>query len=175
MKERNFLPWAMAIQPLAAIHELLESYAGILEKLKMHESPENTKASKGPRSVPDCYKAWVTKLIKPYFTENGFNNKENDTEVQRELRDKMKEFACEDLKYEECLSKNGHILPTGQWYAPSAVIKHAWYCMVLHGVAWYCMVLHCIACYCMVLHGVTWYCMVLLGIAWYCMVLHGIA
>ena len=21
--------------------------------------------------------------------------------------------------------KNGHILPTGQWYAPSAVIKHA--------------------------------------------------
>ena len=29
------------------------------------------------------------------------------------------------------------ILPTGQWYAPSAVIKHAWYCMVLHGVAWY--------------------------------------
>ena len=33
--------------------------------------------------------------------------------------------------------KNGHILPTGQWYAPSAVIKHAWY-------AWYCMVLHCI-------------------------------
>ena len=23
--------------------------------------------------------------------------------------------------------KNGHILPTGQWYAPSAVIKHAWY------------------------------------------------
>ena len=23
-------------------------------------------------------------------------------------------------------NKNGHILPTGQWYAPSAVIKHAW-------------------------------------------------
>ena len=33
--------------------------------------------------------------------------------------------------------KNGHILPTGQWNAPSAVIKCAWYCMVLHGVAWY--------------------------------------
>ena len=115
MKERNFLPWAMAIQPLAAIHELLESYADILEKLKMHESPENTKAAKGTWSVPDCYKAWVIKLIKPYFTENGFNNKENDTEEQRELRDKMKEFACEDLKYEECLNNNqGHEAAAGR-------------------------------------------------------------
>ena len=61
--------------------------------------------------------------------------------------------------------KNGHILPTGQWYAPSAVIKHAWYCMVMHGIAWYCMVLH----------GTAWYCLVLHGIALYCMVLHGIA
>ena len=57
------------------------------------------------------------------------------------------------------------ILPTAQWYAPSADINDAWYCMVLHGIAWYCMVLH----------GVAWYCMVLHGIAWYCMVLHGIA
>ena len=62
-------------------------------------------------------------------------------------------------------AKNGHILPTGQWYALSAVIKHAWYCMVLHGIAWYCIVLH----------GIEWNCMVLHGIALYCMVLHGIA
>ena len=27
------------------------------------------------------------------------------------------------------------ILPTGQWYAPSAVINDAWYCMVLHCIA----------------------------------------
>merc|ERR1711973_749143 len=33
------------------------------------------------------------------------------------------------------------ILPTGQWYAPSAVINVPWYCMVLHGIAWYCIVL----------------------------------
>ena len=64
-----------------------------------------------------------------------------------------------------CIAKNGHILPTGQWYAPSEVINDAWYCMVLHGNAWYCMVLH----------GIAWYCMVLHGIALYCMVLHGIA
>ena len=36
-------------------------------------------------------------------------------------------------------AKNGHILPTGQWYAPSAVINDAWYCMVLHGIALYCI------------------------------------
>ena len=62
--------------------------------------------------------------------------------------------------------KNGHVLPTGQWYALSAVIiDDAWYCMVLHSIAWYCMVLHDIAWYCMVLHGIAWYCMVLHGIA----------
>ena len=37
------------------------------------------------------------------------------------------------------------ILPTGQWYAPSAVINDAWYCMVLHGIALYYIVLHGIA------------------------------
>ena len=67
------------------------------------------------------------------------------------------------------------ILPTGQWYAPSAVINVPWYCMVLHGIAWYCMVLHCIAWYYMILHGIACHCIVLHGIAWYCMVLHGIA
>ena len=50
-------------------------------------------------------------------------------------------------------NKNCHILPTGQWYAPSAVILKA--CMVLHGIARYCMVLHGIAWYCMVLHGIA--------------------
>ena len=57
------------------------------------------------------------------------------------------------------------ILPTGQWYAPSAVINYAWYCVVKHGIALYCMVLH----------GIAWYCMVLQGIALHCMVLHDIA
>ena len=67
------------------------------------------------------------------------------------------------------------ILPTGQWYAPSAVINDAWYCMVLHGIALYCIVLHGIAWYCMVFHCIAWYCMVLHVIALYCMILHGIA
>ena len=68
-------------------------------------------------------------------------------------------------KVTEVKDKNGLILPKGQWYAPSAVINDAWYCMVLH----------CIALYCIVLHGIAWYCMVLHDIAWYCMVLHGTA
>ena len=63
-------------------------------------------------------------------------------------------------------AKNGLILPTGQWYAPSAVINDAWFCMVLHGIALYCMALDCIAWYCMVLHDIARYCMVLHGIAW---------
>ena len=67
------------------------------------------------------------------------------------------------------------ILPTGQWYAPSAVINDAWYCMVFHGIELYCIVLHGIEWCRMVLHGILWYCMVLHGIALYCMVLHGIA
>ena len=72
----------------------------------------------------------------------------------------------ESAKSTLCLiEKMAIILPTGQWYAPSAVINDAWYGMVLHGIALYCIVLH----------GIAWYCMVLHGIAWYCMVLHGIA
>ena len=56
----------------------------------------------------------------------------------------------EDIKIKMAI-----ILPTGQWYALSAVINDAWYCMVLNGIAWYCMVLHGIALYCMVLHGIA--------------------
>ena len=48
------------------------------------------------------------------------------------------------------LKKMAIILPTGQWYAPSAVINDAWYCLVLHGIALYCIVMH----------GIAWYCRV---------------
>ena len=33
------------------------------------------------------------------------------------------------------IKKMAIILPTGQWYAPSADINDAWYCMVLHCIA----------------------------------------
>ena len=57
-------------------------------------------------------------------------------------------------------SKNSHILPTGQWYAPSAVINHPRYCMVLHVIVWYCMVMNGIAWNCMELHGIAWFCII---------------
>ena len=38
--------------------------------------------------------------------------------------------------------KNGLILPTGQWYAPSSVISDAWFCMESHGIALF--------------HGIAW-------------------
>ena len=70
-------------------------------------------------------------------------------------------FVAEHIKCGEftCMikNKNGHILPTGQWYALSAVINDAWYCIVLHEIALCCIVLHGIAWYCMVLHGIAWY------------------
>ena len=69
------------------------------------------------------------------------------------------------------IKKMAIILPTGQWYAPSAVINDAGYCMVLHCIAWYCTILYGIAWYGMVLHGVAWYCMVLHGIALSCTIL----
>ena len=59
--------------------------------------------------------------------------------------------------WKKLIAKNGIILLTGQWYAPSAVINDACYCMVLHGIALYYMVMHGIAWYCMVLHGIAWY------------------
>ena len=103
------------------------------------------------------------------------------------MMDKKVEVLSKDMKVGrislvECLSgnkqverylesyKNGLILPTGQWYAPSAVINGTWYCMVLHGIAWYCIVLHGIAWYCrycLVLHGIALSYMVLHGITWY--------
>ena len=77
-------------------------------------------------------------------------------------------------KYDFCV-KNGLILPTGQWYAPSAVIKHPRYYMVLPGIAWYCMVLHNTSWYCMLMHGIAWYCMILHGFVSYCIVSYDIA
>ena len=48
-----------------------------------------------------------------------------------------------------CLQKRLYTLhtveSTGQWYALSAVIYDAWYCIVLHSIAGYCIVLHGIA------------------------------
>ena len=74
-----------------------------------------------------------------------------DAEVDAVLYDYVGDFSYGENEW----IKMAIILPTGQWYAPSAVINAAWYCMVLHGIAWYCMVLHGIALHCIVLHGIA--------------------
>ena len=45
-----------------------------------------------------------------------------------------KVYGVDDTDTEDN-EKMAIILPIGQWYAPSAVINDAWYCMVLHGIS----------------------------------------
>ena len=47
------------------------------------------------------------------------------------------------------LCKNGLILPTGQWYAPSTVINDA---PIMHYLALSCTVLHYLALFCTIMH-----------------------
>ena len=42
-------------------------------------------------------------------------------------------------------AKNSHILPTGQWYAPSAVNYSALACNILHYLALFYIILHYLA------------------------------
>ena len=55
-------------------------------------------------------------------------------------------------------AKNSHILPTGQWYAPSAVINDA---LIIRYLALSITALHCLALYCTVLHRLALSCTVL--------------
>ena len=129
---------------------------------------------------------WDEALLSPVYKHWApFSSKSNIFQGQPTSEVEWGRFIDICHQFQLWSKKMAIILPTGQWYAPSAVFNVPWYCMVLHGIAWYCMVLHCIAwyymilhgiaCHCIVLHGIAWYCMVLHCIAWYCMVLHGIA
>ena len=71
----------------------------------------------------------------------------NPPQRQQYLRGHQKSIMTVGVKKQRLSEKMAIILPTGQWYAPSAGINDAWYCMVLHGIAWYCMVLY----------GIAWY------------------
>ena len=62
-------------------------------------------------------------MIEGYFVRTieeviGANPTLKKTKIQQEPAKAEKEVGC-------CSRKNGHILPTGQWYAPSAVINDA--------------------------------------------------
>ena len=68
--------------------------------------------------------------------------------IELEVQDVLEQFLelarqSDDSPTEKTGEKSGKpkqnkmaiILPTGQWYAPSAVINDSWYCMVLHYIA----------------------------------------
>ena len=58
---------------------------------------------------------------------------------------KFRNVISDNCQKASMMWKMAIILPTGQWYAPSAVINDAWYCivlMVLHGTALSCTIPH---------------------------------
>ena len=61
---------------------------------------------------------------------------------------------CE-VNMQETYGKNSNILPTGQWYAPSAVNYSALSCTVLHYLALSCTILHYLALTCTILHNLA--------------------
>ena len=58
-------------------------------------------------------------------------------------------------------AKNSHILPTGQWYAPSAVNYSTLSCTILHYLALSCTILHYLALSCTISHSLVLSCTIL--------------
>ena len=71
--------------------------------------------------------------------------------------------------------KNSHILPTGQWYAPSAVNYSALSCTNLHFFALSCTILHYLALSCTIMHYLAQSCTILHYLALSCTILHYLA
>ena len=65
-------------------------------------------------------------------------------------------------------AKNSHILPTGQWYAPSAVNYSALSCTFLHSLALSCTMLHYLELSCTILHYLALSCTILHYLALSC-------
>ena len=76
--------------------------------------------------------------------------------------------------YNENDIKNSDILPTGQWYAPSAVNYSALSCTILHyfTLSCTCTVLHSLALSCTILQNLAPSCTILHYLALSCTILH---
>ena len=101
-RERNYLPWTIAIQAFRLILDLLEPRDTDVDT-DYHEAgsdyheghdliDDHTRGE-----VRERFKDWVINLMMPYFYDNGYNDNENATEEERHLKEKMKDFACERL------------------------------------------------------------------------------
>ena len=96
-RERNYLPWIVALKAFKTILSLL--------KPRANDSDVNER-----RVVYERFRTWVINLMMPYFYDNGYNDNEDATEEERHLKEKMKDFACRRLKHQPCLrfqSKQG--------------------------------------------------------------------
>ena len=128
-RERNFLPWIIAMEPFRIILDLLEPREAV-DGDDHHVDPEygddyhvapefiknSTKEEEGDyhktpglineetkAEVRERFKTWVINLMMPYFYVNGFDDDEDATEEEKHLKKEMKYFACRRLQHQPCL------------------------------------------------------------------------
>ena len=90
-RERNYLPWVVALDAFKTILGLLE--------------PEEEDSNAVEREeVYAWFKTWVIKLMMPYFCENGYAEDSDATEEQKDLKEEMTKFSCEQLEHKPCLN-----------------------------------------------------------------------
>ena len=90
-RERNYLPWFVA----------LEAFKVILGLLKPDEETDSDVEER--EEVYARFKTWVIHLMMPYFCENGYADDSDATEEQKDLKKKMRDFSCKTLKHKPCL------------------------------------------------------------------------
>ena len=94
--ERNYLPWAVALDAFKIILDLLE--------------PKDTDSDIGVRKeVYAWFKTWLINLMMPYFCENGYADASDATEEQNDLKKKMRKYSCEQLKHQPCLNSESKL------------------------------------------------------------------
>ena len=81
-RERNYLPWKIALGRFHVILDLLEP--------SIHDGADLEER----KDVYDRFRTWVISLIMPYFYENGFKDDLDATEEQRLLKSELKDFTC---------------------------------------------------------------------------------
>ena len=97
--ERNYLPWAVALDAFKIILGLLEAKDtdfDVFERKEVHAR----------------FKEWVITLMMPYFCENGYSDAADATEEQKDLKKIMKKYSCEKFKHQPCLNSRPKNLPT---------------------------------------------------------------
>ena len=71
----------------------------------------------------------------PFSWDFNHSSFSQDQWLRFKKLDVLRSLTPRQLFFSRLFIKMAIILPTGQWYAPSAVINDAWYCMVLHCIA----------------------------------------